>query len=182
VTDQLLVEKCLINDRIAQYELYNRYSKQMYNVCMRMVSEADKASDLLQEGFIEVFHKIGQYSGQGSLGGWIRKLMITTCLDGIRREKRDRLMFSETLPEVNEEVTIPADINIDIVIQIVESLPTGYRVIFSLYALEGYDHEEIAQIMGISEQTSKSQYHRAKIKIKEQIEKLNLKDKLYGNE
>jgi RNA polymerase sigma-70 factor (ECF subfamily) len=180
--EDILIKKCIANDRTAQYELYNQYAKQMYNVCMRMMSDADKASDMLQEGFLEVFGKIQQYSGQGSLGGWIRKLMITTCLDGLRREKRQQLIFSESIPEHFDEVEIPNDINIDLVIQVVESLPTGYRMIFSLYALEGYDHEEIGQILGISEQTSKSQYHRAKLKIKEQIENLNLKDKIYGTE
>jgi RNA polymerase sigma factor (sigma-70 family) len=154
----------------AQFQLYKLYSKAMFNICVRMLNSKEEAEDLLQESFTDAFMKLNSFRYESSFGAWLKRIVINKCINAINKKKVD-LVFPDQPVEpdtVDEEVDYSGiDMDVQHIHGAVEKLPDGYRVIFSLYALEGYDHGEISQIMNISESTSKSQYLRAKQKIKE---------------
>ena len=154
----------------AQFQLYKLYSKAMFNICVRMLNSKEEAEDLLQESFTDAFMKLNSFRYESSFGAWLKRIVINKCINAINRKKVD-LVFPDQLvePDTRDEDVDYRGIDMDVqrIHHAVGKLPDGYRVIFSLYALEGYDHGEISQIMNISESTSKSQYLRAKQKIKE---------------
>lgn len=166
-----IVEQCKQGSRNAQFELYRLYSKAMYNICLRMLNNELDAEDVLQHSFVDVFSKLESYRHESSIGAWIKRIVINNCINHL---KRSRLRFEELddkYHNVQEEAQYEAPgLSVDLVKQAMTELPDGYRVVFSLYLLEGYDHEEIAEILNISEATSKSQFHRAKKRLKEIIE------------
>lgn len=175
-----LVAGCLAGNRSAQYKLYQKYADAMYNICCRMTNDPEAASEVMQDAFMTVFEKIGSYGQQSTLGAWIKRIVIHKCIDYMRLKKMVYIEATETLaslPDMEEE---PVSVNIGLIKEAIAQLPEGYRVVFTLYALEGYDHDEIAQILKISEQTSKSQYHRAKGKIKEWLLKDGNRQSLYN--
>lgn len=140
----------------------------MFNTALRMVRHSADAEDLLQSAFTEVFMKLDSFRGESTIGAWIKRIVINKCINFL---KSKRLQFSE----LSEKLAHPADesaaetdprFSVETVHRAIGILPDGYRVVFSLYALEGYDHEEIGEILGISEQTSKSQYSRAKARLR----------------
>lgn len=163
-----LVERCRKGQRDAQFELYRLYSKAMYNTALRMLQNSHDAEDILQTVFIEVFTKLDSFRYECSIGAWIKRITINKCINFL---KSKRLVFQEltaqqeVVPEQENDYTPP--FTTDRIRKAVDALPDGYRVVFSLYAFEGYDHEEIAQILDISEATSKSQYSRAKAKLRQ---------------
>ncbi len=140
----------------------------MYNLCMRMVKNEMDAEDLLQQSFVDVFTKLDSFRYQSSIGAWIKRIAVNNCINFL---KRRRLMIEELtdnhqpISETDPEVQTP--ISVDMVKKALFDLPDGYRVVFSLYLLEGYDHKEIGEILGVTEATSKSQYCRARKKLKE---------------
>ncbi len=154
----------------AQFQLYKLYSKAMFNICVRMLNSIEEAEDLLQESFTDAFMKLNSFRYESSFGAWLKRIVINKCINVINKKKID-LVFPDQPVEQDtrdEEVDYSGiDMDVQRIHLAVGKLPDGYRVIFSLYALEGYDHGEISQIMNISESTSKSQYLRAKQKIKE---------------
>ena len=154
----------------AQFQLYKLYSKAMFNICVRMLNSIEEAEDLLQESFTDAFMKLNSFRYESSFGAWLKRIVINKCINAINKKKID-LVFPDQPVEQDtrdEEVDYSGiDMDVQCIHLAVGKLPDGYRVIFSLYALEGYDHGEISQIMNISESTSKSQYLRAKQKIKE---------------
>jgi RNA polymerase sigma-70 factor (ECF subfamily) len=154
----------------AQFQLYKLYSKAMFNICVRMLNNKEEAEDLLQESFTDAFMKLNSFRYESSFGAWLKRIVINKCINAINKKKVD-LVFPENPVEPNnieEEIDYSGlEMDVQHIHRAVEKLPDGYRVIFSLYALEGYDHGEISQIMNIAESTSKSQYLRAKQKIKE---------------
>ncbi|MFC2098708.1 RNA polymerase sigma factor [Bacteroidota bacterium] len=156
----------------AQYQLYKLYSKAMFNICVRMLNSREEAEDLLQESFTDAFMKLNSFRYESSFGAWLKRIVINKCINSIQKKKVD-LVYPEhqAEPEFVEEKVDYGQIELDVrrIHDAMEQLPDGYRVIFSLYALEGYDHSEIAQILEISESTSKSQYLRAKQKIRDII-------------
>ncbi|MFC2113220.1 RNA polymerase sigma factor [Bacteroidota bacterium] len=156
----------------AQYQLYKLYSKAMFNICVRMLNSREEAEDLLQESFTDAFMKLNSFRYESSFGAWLKRIVINKCINSIQKKKVD-LVYPERQaePEFVEEKVDYGQIELDVrrIHDAMEQLPDGYRVIFSLYALEGYDHSEIAQILEISESTSKSQYLRAKQKIRDII-------------
>jgi RNA polymerase sigma factor (sigma-70 family) len=163
-----LIEQCLKNDRQAQFKLYNKYSDAMYNICRRMIVREDESMEVLQDAFVNIFQKLKTFNYENSLGSWIKRIVINKCIDFLRVKKQ---MFFEidtdhmAIPETPEEN--PPKVNADVIYKAIDSLPAGFRTVFTMYAIEGFDHEEIAMVLNISEQTSKSQYHRAKQKLKE---------------
>jgi len=165
-----LVQQCIIGDAKAQRMLYAQYSKAMYNICLRMLSNRMDAEDALQNAFIEVFRGIKSYKGKSTIGAWIKRIVINNNIDLLKKRKiyfeeiDDRL---EVVDEVEHQTVSNYDISI--VKHNIGSLPDGYRVVLSLYLLEGYDHKEIGEILGVTEATSKSQYSRAKKKLKNLI-------------
>ncbi len=154
----------------AQYQLYKLYSKAMFNICVRMLNSIEEAEDLLQESFTDAFMKLNSFRYESSFGAWLKRIVINKCINTINKKKVDLVFQDQPVePDTRDEDVDYRGIDMDVqrIHHAVGKLPDGYRVIFSLYALEGYDHGEISQIMNISESTSKSQYLRAKQKIKE---------------
>jgi len=160
-----LIEECRKGNKKAQFRLYNQYSKAMYNLAFRILNNREDAEDLLQEAFIECFRNIGSFRFESTFGAWLKKILVNKCINHLKKKKID-LTLCETLPvsiyEEEDEVTY----DIGKIFKGIEVLPDGYRVVLTLYLLEGYDHSEISQILGISESTSKSQYSRAKEKLR----------------
>ena len=165
-----LVERCIEGDRNAQYNLYRMYSKGMYNICLRMLNNNMEAEDVLQESFMDVYRKLHSYKFESTPGAWIKRIVVNNCINKLRKNK----LHIEEIEEgryVAEEVPEKKDYEYEVekIKKAMSFLPDGYRAIFSLYAMEGYDHKEIGQILNISESTSKSQYSRAKKKIRELV-------------
>lgn len=169
-----IIEACKEGNPKAQYKLYKLYSKAMFNICIRMLNNREEAEDLLQVSFTDAFMKLATFRYESTFGAWLKRITINKCINHIQKKKIE-LIFPEHQPESgsDEETIDYSRIEMDVksIHQAMEQLPDGYRVIFSLYALEGYDHSEIAGILGISESTSKSQYLRAKQKIRDILNK-----------
>ena len=165
-----IIELSKIGNQKAQYQLYSLYSKAMFNICLRMLNNREEAEDLLQDSFCDAFMKLGSFRYDSSFGAWLKRIVINKCINWIQK-KKIKLIFPDEMEEPVTKIEPEVDyeeISLDVmrIHRAVGQLPDGYRVIFSLYALEGYDHSEISEITGISESTSKSQYLRAKERIK----------------
>lgn len=163
-----IIEECINGSKKAQYRLYNLYSKAMFNLAYRMMNNREDAEDILQEAFVECFRNIASFRFESTFGAWLKKITVNKCINQINKKKID-LMLCETLPNtVYEEEDEPA-YDTSKIFKGIGMLPDGYRIILTLYLLEGYDHSEISQILGISESTSKSQYSRAKEKLRNSL-------------
>ena len=166
-----IIEECRKGNGKAQFRLYNQYSKAMYNLAYRMLNNREDAEDLLQEAFMECFRNIDAFRFESTFGAWLKKIVVNKCINQIKKKKID-LTFCESLPPtVYEEEEEEISYDTRKIFSGIEMLPDGYRIILTLYLLEGYDHSEISQILGISESTSKSQYYRAKEKLKNILSK-----------
>ncbi|MEM7102416.1 MAG: RNA polymerase sigma factor [Bacteroidota bacterium] len=164
-----IVDACRQGDRAAQFKLYKLYSKAMYNICLRMLNNVSDAEDVLQNSFIDVFTKLHHFRGESTIGAWIKRITVNNCINFLKKRKLELVELGDkNHPMVNEpEFTFEEDLqNIELIKKAIPQLPDGYRVVFSLYMLEGYDHVEIAEIMDINVSTSKSQLNRAKKKLK----------------
>jgi RNA polymerase sigma-70 factor (ECF subfamily) len=149
------------------------YNRAMYNVGYRIVNDADEAKDVLQDSFISAFNNLENYRGDATFGAWLKRIVVNKAINLVRKRRFDRLPESETWDVKEEQVQDELEgfpFSVDKVRKAIEALPDGYRVVLSLYLLEGYDHSEIAEIMGITESTSKSQFNRSKKKLKEILE------------
>lgn len=163
-----IIEACKKGNESARYQLYQLYAKAMYNVSYRMMNNREEAEDMLQEAFTQAFMKLDSYRYESSFGSWLKRIVVNTCINAINKRKVD-LTYCEEIysDDVSEEEEAEPVYTVQIVTRAIEQLPEGSRMVLSLYLLEGYDHGEIAQIMGITESTSKSQYMRAKRKVAE---------------
>lgn len=164
MTEQAIIAGCLQNDVAAQRELYNRYSPKMLSVCYRFAQSREDGEDMLQEGFIKVFTQMHTFQNKGAFEGWIRRIIVHTCINFLKKYKK----FNESVDlayadyiQVKEE-TVPSIMQARQIIECIRLLPLGYRTVLNLYALEGYSHKEIGQMLDIEESTSRSQYTRAK--------------------
>ncbi|MCB0506136.1 MAG: sigma-70 family RNA polymerase sigma factor [Cyclobacteriaceae bacterium] len=173
-----LVESSKKGDVRAQFELYKLNSTAVFNTCYRIMRNREDAQDILQESFSEAFLKLPGFRHESSFRTWLKRIAVNKCINEIKRKKAD-LQFSDEIERygnhAEDEGALP-ELSIEMVKKATEQLPTGSRLIFQLYTLEGYDHREIAEILNVSESNSKSQYMRARMKIKE-----ILKNKLYEN-
>jgi RNA polymerase sigma-70 factor (ECF subfamily) len=160
-----LIEECRRGSSKAQFRLYNQYSKAMYNLAYRMMNNREDAEDLLQEAFLDCFRNIKSFRFESTFGAWLKSILVNKCINQLRKKKVE-LVLQETVPVEIVEEEQETIYNTDNIFKGIEQLPDGYRIILTLYLLEGYDHTEIAQILGISESTSKSQYSRAKEKLR----------------
>ncbi len=145
--------------------LYKQYSKAMYNLAYRMMNNREDAEDILQETFTECFRKIETFRFESTFGAWLKSILLNRCINQIRKKKAE-LVYYENIPAIASEDEEEIIYDTDKIFKGIEQLPDGYRIVLTLYLLEGYDHTEISQIMGISESTSKSQYSRAKEKLR----------------
>lgn len=160
----------------AQFQLYKLYSKAMFNICIRMLNNREEAEDLLQESFTDAFMKLESFRYESSFGAWLKRIVINKCINSLQKKKIELILAETHAESADHEETVDygrLEMDVRRIHKAIEELPDGYRIIFSLYALEGYDHAEISQILGISESTSKSQYLRAKQKIRDLINNNN---------
>lgn len=160
-----LIEKCKNGDSQAQFSLYNQYKKAMYNLAHRILNNREDAEDILQEAFVDCFRNIGSFRFESTFGAWLKKILLNRCINHLRKRKLD-LTLCENLPPVVYEEEEEVTYDTGKIFKGIEMLPDGYRIILTLYLLEGYDHSEISQILDISESTSKSQYMRAKERLR----------------
>ncbi|RDY60296.1 RNA polymerase sigma factor [Flagellimonas nanhaiensis] len=162
----MLVEQSKEGDRNAQYQLYKLYVDAMFNIAMRLVTIREDAEDVVQESFVEAFKKLGSFRYESSFGAWLKRIVINRSINHL---KAKRLLFSsmenEQEPVEEENIEEVHELELEKIKIGLSRLPEGYKQIITLYLLEGYDHIEIGEILGISTSTSKSQYHRAKKKL-----------------
>ena len=170
--DKHLLGSCIKGDREAQRVLYDRMASRMFPVCIRYVGDRTLAEDVLQEGFITLFTKLKDYKGDGSFEGWARRIFVTTALMSLR--KKDALKMSEELDAVKgmkaETTSQIQNIGYKELMELVMSLPPGFRTVFNMYAIEGYSHKEIAETLGITETTSRTQFSRARVWLQNKIQ------------
>jgi RNA polymerase sigma-70 factor (ECF subfamily) len=169
MTEEAMIQGCLRNEAAAQQELYHKYSPKMLTVCYRYAKSREDAEDMLQEGFIKVFMQIRQFQHKGALEGWIRKIMVHTCINSLKKNRK----FTESVDlihasavQIREEI-IPSIIQAKQVVECIRMLPLGYRTVLNLFAIEGFSHREIGDMLDIEESTSRSQYTRAKSMLEE---------------
>ena len=164
LTDNQLIENCIKGDRKSQKALYDLYSAKMYSICLRYSKNQMDAEDILQEGFVKVFVNLDQYKSEGELGAWIRRIMVNTALNFLKRNRKyqQEMYFTEEYlhPVADEDPAMRLQARE--LADLIRQLPHGYQVIFNLHAIEGYSHVEIGEILGISDGTSRSQYSRAR--------------------
>lgn len=169
-----LVYKCLQNDRKAQNELYETFARKMYSVCLRYTSDRDAATDILQEAFVKVFQSMEKFSFEGSVEGWIRRIVVNTAIDHFR--KAAKMYVVQDLEDAQIEDSSAnhflGRMASEDIIACMQQLPAGYRTVINLYIIEEFSHKEIAKMLGISEGTSKSQLARAKAHLKVLLDKI----------
>jgi RNA polymerase sigma-70 factor (ECF subfamily) len=175
--EEKLIRACQRNDASAQREVYNRYARKMLGVCARYIKDQMEAEDVMIHGFLKVFEKIEQYQFTGSFEGWMRRLMVNEALQQVRRNKT--VFLEVELEHVHNDAAVmhldDNELETEELLAMVQRLPDGYRTVFNLYAIEGYSHKEIAEQLGISENTSKSQLSRARGLLQEHLKKAEKK-------
>jgi RNA polymerase sigma-70 factor (ECF subfamily) len=155
-----IIDGCIREDRVAQRILYDKYSKKMLGVCFRYAKDIMEAEDIMQEGFIKVFDKIGSFKHNGSFDGWVRRIMVNTAINKFKARRLDLEYKDEFNFDVEDEICEePIDsMGYDELIRVINKLPDGYRTVFNLFAIDGYSHSDIANKLGIKESTSRTQY------------------------
>jgi RNA polymerase sigma-70 factor (ECF subfamily) len=172
-----LIAQCLKGSNKARYQLYHLYSKAMFNVCNRLMNNREDAEDMLQEAFIHAFTKLESFRNESSFGTWLKTITVHTCINALNKRKLDLKLTDEMHRyETAEEDPEEALYTTQNIVEAMNQLPEGGRIVFSLYLLEGYDHGEIAQILNITESTSKSQYMRAKRRVYEIMKQTKSKE------
>jgi len=168
-----LIDRCRNGDRKAQYEVYHLYAKQMYNVCIRIVTHMGEAEDILQEAFTEAFGRMKEFRGEGTFGSWLKRIVVNRSINSLRKKRMHLFDDTGRFEDIAYEDDLINETNITAarLMQLVSELPDGYRLVLTLYLFEDYKHSEIATILNITESTSKSQYNRAKAWLRKQIKK-----------
>ncbi|HKL08345.1 MAG TPA: RNA polymerase sigma factor [Bacteroidales bacterium] len=166
---QDIVDRCKSGEQKAQFQLYKLYYKAMYNTCLRIVNDSFEAEDIMQEAFLKAFDKIHSYKGEVSFGAWLKRIVINHSLDELRKKKFEMESIEDSFYEIKEEDKMINEEEINIKAEEIRNeinhLPEGYRIVLSLYLIEGYDHDEISEILNINSSTSRSQCARAKQKL-----------------
>ncbi len=165
-----LIKNCKKNDIKSQSQIYHLFAGKLFALCLKYSRTQQEAEDNLQEAFITIFNKIGQYQFKGSFEGWMKRIAINTALQTYR-QKNVLNLVEENLPDEVEVEIDEEELSLDYLLKIVQELPERYRMVFNLYVLDGYSHKEISELLGIAEGTSKSNLSRARLILKEKIEK-----------
>lgn len=176
-----LIKACLKGERLAHRELYEQFSGKFLAICLRYIKDHDLAQDVLVEGFMKIFDNLAQYKNEGSFEGWMKRIMVTQALLTLRKNKKLRMEVD--LDGQNEVIDFnPAlfDSGAEDLLQVIAALPLGYRTVFNLYAIEGYSHKEISEMLSISENTSKSQLSRARSMLQQKLKPDLQKEKKNG--
>lgn len=164
---QEIIDQCREGDQKAQFRLYKLYYKPMYSVCMRLINQADEAEDVMQEAFLNAFRNIDTYRGEVSFGAWLKRIVINRSLDHLKKKKLKLEEINDKTAQIADYQMEMKEVNVEVIKNTIQQLPDGYRVVLSLYLIEGYDHEEISQILGITNSNSRTQFLRAKNKLRE---------------
>ena len=182
ITIQELIARCKAGEPKAQELLYKQFAAKMLGVCLRYATDKMEAEDMLQNGFIRVFQKMADYREEGSFEGWIRRIMVHSAIEYYRKHHKTMQLvdMDESAAVVSVSPAVSANLNAQDLMALIQQLSPGYRMIFNLYAIEGYSHKEIAGLAGISEGASKSQLSRARGILKQQIEKMEGKHYEYA--
>lgn len=163
-----LIEAARHQDQSAQFELYNLYVKAMLNVSFRIVKDRDEAEDIIQDSFISVFRNIDKYRGDSTFGAWVKRIVVNASINCLKKRKLDLVEVEEAGSVMDDAFEFEEDsLSIPAIKDAIMELPEGFRAVLTLYLLEGYDHKEIGTVLGITESTSKSQFNRAKKKLRE---------------
>lgn len=172
--DITLVSACTKGDSRAQRALFDKFAPKMLSICKRYIPNGEESEDVLQDAFVKIFQKIGDFKQEGSLEGWMRRIVVNTALDAIRKNKK--WLGVAQVEAVENQVSFDDNAfdNMDVnhLLQMINDMPDGYRVVFNMFAIEGYSHKEIADTLGVSENTSKSQYSRARAFLRTQLEQI----------
>jgi len=176
VIDEQIVKDCIAGKRQAQRMLFDTFAPSMLGVCIRYCHDRDEAEDILQEAFIKVFQNIHSFRGEGSLAGWIKRVIVNHAINYInkrnkiaRHEKLDEIRETEIM-DLNDAIEFPDEYNPALLLKLIQELPEGYRTVFNMHIFEDYGHKEIAELLGISENTSKTQLFKARRWLKNKIE------------
>ncbi len=170
-----LIEKCKINNSKAQMQLYDLYCKAMFNTALSFVKDEMIAQDMMQEGFIKAFKKIDTYTGEATFGAWLKRIVINQCLDFVKKQKLETVEINEEVISIadDDDWEIEEEINLQTIYNCIEQLPQKCKNVVKLYLLEGFDHQEVSQILQISEVSSRSQLSRGKNRLKELLKQNN---------
>lgn len=173
--EALIIRKALANDAQAQRAIYDQFAPKMLSVCRQYIPDVFFAEDVLVSGFLKVFTKLNQFDQRGSFEGWVRKIMVTSCISHLRSQKR--LCFLEDYPEANLSESTVADNNLEVedLQKLIDGLPENYKVVFLMYAIDGYSHQEISETLNITVSTSKTQLHRARKLLQHQLKDIKIK-------
>ncbi len=166
-----LIARCRAGDRDAHYRIYKLYARSMFNVSFRITGREEDAEDAVQEAFISAFRNLERYRADATFGAWLKRIVVNKSINVLKKRKHEWMPDDETWDVAEDETPVEyrEELTVDRVKKAIEGLPDGYRTVLSLYLLEGYDHQEIADILAISESTSKSQLNRAKAKLREKL-------------
>ena len=171
-----LITQCKKQDAKAQGELYEKYKRILFAICLRYSPNYDEAEDNLQDAFITIFKKVEQYNGKGSFEGWIKRVTVNTVLQKYRKQRIFEIVDESQIEDEAEVEIESEEIPLDFLLKIVQELPDRYRLVFSMYVMDGYQHKEIAEMLGISDGTSKSNLARARRILKNKVEDYNAKN------
>lgn len=180
VDDRFLIRECISGNRHAQKTLYDTYSGKMMGVCLRYATDRSRAEDILQEGFIKIFNNLDRFRNEGSFEGWIRRIIVNTAIEHVRKEKYiSRHVEIEHAYDIALDNSIFENMAAKDLLSLLQQLPPGYRTVFNLYAIEGYTHKEIAEILEIKEGTSKSQLAKARYTLQKMIKEVEKNEKVF---
>ncbi len=179
--EQALIQACCRGERAAQQGLYERYAPRLFAICLRYADDYHQAEDLLQEGFLKVFRHIANFRAEGSFEGWLRRIFVNTAIEHHRRRHHlyPLVDVADTEIELHDEGALQQLAASDL-LDMVNSLSPGYRTVFNLYAIEGYNHKDISEMLGISEGTSKSQLARARVILQRKVESAGMRERAGG--
>lgn len=175
MSDQLLVEQCKANNPKAQMQLYKQYCDGMFIVSQRYLKDTAKAEDAMQEAFIKAFRKLNQFKGDVTFGAWLKRIVINTCLDVLKSNKAEVVPLNEEVIHIADDESdweVSDDVTVTEIIGTIEKLPENQKNVVQLFLMEGYDHQEISEILGITESASRTNLHRGKLQLKESLKHL----------
>ena len=169
-SDERLIELIKKRDESAFVELYEKFSGRLFGVCLRYSKSSADAEDLLQESFVKIFENIQNYKGTGSFEGWLRRITVNNCINYYRKTITEKVIASDNyvVDDIVEE-TVFSKLATDDILNLIQELPEGYKIVFNMFVIEGYKHSEIAEILGFTESTSKTQLLKAKKQLMERV-------------
>ena len=169
--DFSLVNECIKGNPKAQKALFDNFAPKMFSVCLRYMKKSDEAEDVLQDSFVKIFQKLSDFKNEGVLEGWIRRIVVNSCLDQIRKNSKflNDIQAEEVEYKLDQNSFIAENLMAEELMNLIQKMPDGYRLVFNMFAIEGFSHQEIASQLGITESTSKSQYLRARAYLRDRI-------------